>query len=133
PGQERLDVPALQLTRMALAVGKDEATDPGHVRLLGAQAVMPEPQPSPHLIQQLRHPPAVAITATAPRYTLTSAVQSHSASMRRRTRPTCPGTPTQTVTQPIGCSYDPPDWLHTAATAILGTTPRPRSRIVVRR
>src|SRR3546814_11672146 len=48
---------------MTLAIGQDETPDPPHVRLLRAQAVMLQPQPLPHLVEQLRW-------LSIPRYTL---------------------------------------------------------------
>ncbi|KTF29432.1 hypothetical protein LMG919_22590, partial [Xanthomonas vesicatoria] len=42
------------LSRMAPAAGQDEAAYPAQIGLLGTQAVVPNPQPIAHLIQQLR-------------------------------------------------------------------------------
>src|SRR6185437_15305797 len=53
-GQERRDFRATHVTRMALAVGHDEAAYPANVRALRAQAVMPDPACAADLIEQPR-------------------------------------------------------------------------------
>ncbi|MBO9880694.1 hypothetical protein J7357_04725 [Xanthomonas sp. D-109] len=55
PRHMRMYLPGLpRPRRMSLAVGQDEAPYPADVGLLGAQAVMPKPQPATHLLQQPR-------------------------------------------------------------------------------
>jgi hypothetical protein len=54
PGQERLDLRARQLGRMAQAVVVDEGTHPVHVGALSAQAVVEVADLLAHLIEQAR-------------------------------------------------------------------------------
>lgn len=51
-GQEPLDLIAAHLPRMVLAVEEDDSTYPGHVRLLGTQALVLQPQSAPNLGKQ---------------------------------------------------------------------------------
>ena len=55
-----------------LGTGQNEAADPTHIRLLGADAVVLQAQPRAHLIQQPRR--------FRPRYTLTSTCVTHTPS-----------------------------------------------------
>jgi hypothetical protein len=48
--QESRDIILGQIARMAFAVEKDEALDPGEISLFGAQTVVPETQKLAHLL-----------------------------------------------------------------------------------
>ena len=55
-GEKRLHRRPVQIAWMPWKPGPDIPANPVHIRLLGAQAVVLEPQPAPHLVQQPRLP-----------------------------------------------------------------------------
>jgi hypothetical protein len=52
--QERLDLPGSQRARVGLAVEDDEASNPIHISLLGADAVVLAPDVVAHAVEQAR-------------------------------------------------------------------------------
>jgi hypothetical protein len=55
-GQKRLDMRASHFARVPAPIEHDIAADPVDIRLLGAYAVVPEPDSIPHPVQQRASP-----------------------------------------------------------------------------